>query len=265
MLSQMSIISDEQQLAVQKIVLEAGAELMTYWPGATKIDQSLLKTQSKSDGSPVSAADLASNRIILGGLAALFPEDGILSEETTAAADLYERPRLWIVDPLDGTKSFLNGLNDFSVLVSLCAGPTPQLGWLFFPAQNILCFAARGAGAIVNGEKVTVSKERNLRDKRVYIRNFEILNPELAFDRWMDSGYAMLSLAKGDFDGIIMRLLTHREWDLAAPTVLIEEAGGTVSDEYGQPIAYNCGGMQCRYFVASNGINHQELLAQIPK
>ena len=261
----MSILSPEQQNSVLKIVLSAGEELMRFWPGATNLDPEALKIVNKSDGSPVSAADLASNKLLIEGLTALFPNDGILSEEILASEDLYRHERFWIIDPLDGTKSFLNGLDDFSVLVSLCTGATPQVGWLNFPAQKILASAFRGGGAKVDNHTVTVSRASRLGEGRVYTRNFEIITPELAFDRWMDSGYAMLSLAKGDFDGIIIRLLTHREWDLAAPTVLIEEAGGTVTDEHGRPIAYNCGGMMCKYFVASNGLTHEELLAQIPQ
>ena len=74
---------------------------------------------------------------------------------------------------------------------------------------------------------------------------------------------AFLNVARGDFDGIIIKLVHHQEWDLAAPTVMIQEAGGMLTDEHGAPIEFKKGPVQYKYLVASNGKVHSELLSLI--
>lgn len=270
-----ALLTGEQEPAVEQLVRRAGAALLAFWPGAPKSDASKsaaaehrppdLGVEYKGDGSPVSQADYAANEILVSGLQQLFPNDSILSEEIPRDPSAKQSQRLWIIDPLDGTRSFLNGNDDFSVLVALCEGPRPMHGWLNFPARQTLAIASRGDGAQINGERAAVSTVSAIRPARVYVRNLTLARPELTYPEWLDSGCAMLMLASGEFDGVIIKLLTHREWDLAAPAVLIEEAGGRVSDEHGNAIAFDQGGMPCRYFVASNGIVHDELLQLIPE
>ncbi len=270
--SSSSLLSQNDESAVEQIVLRAGTALLDYWPGtqqdgvtAEPSGERELGVIWKQDGSPVSKADYASNEIVVSGLRSRFASDGILSEELPLQPGSGDADRLWIIDPLDGTRSFLAGNDDFSVLVALCLGPKPLYGWLNFPARKTLAVAAAGRGAQVAGRSVAVSRFPRARPRRVYVRNTELTQPALVYPDWLDSGCAMLMLASGEFDGVIIRLLTHREWDLAAPTVLIEEAGGRVSDEHGRPIPYNLGGMPCRYFVASNGLVHDELLQLLAK
>ena len=79
----------------------------------------------------------------------------------------------------------------------------------------------------------------------------------------MDSGCAFLSVGRAEFDGLVLKIVNHREWDLAAPWVVITESGGTISDEFGHPITFNNPTMPYRYFVASNGKIHGQLLELI--
>ena len=79
----------------------------------------------------------------------------------------------------------------------------------------------------------------------------------------MDSGCAFLSVGRADFDGLVLKIVTHREWDLAAPAVVITESGGMVTDEHGRPITFNNTSMAYDYFVASNGLIHDRLLELI--
>ena len=263
----MTLLSRLQEEQLADLVKKAGRKLLEYWPGAA--DTSLeLGVQKKTDGSSVTAADFASNEILLAGLKDIVPGDAILSEEVPAGPELASAERIWIIDPLDGTQSFVDGNDDFSVLVALCVNGRADFGMMYFPAREQFASALRGCDAQLNGQALGVSKEPILRKERVYLRHMKDVQTDLAYPRWMDSGCAFLTLCRGEFDGIIIKIVSHREWDLAAPAVVIEESGGRVSDEHGRPIDFSSaikssGVMNYKYFVASNGRAHDELLALI--
>jgi 3'-phosphoadenosine 5'-phosphosulfate (PAPS) 3'-phosphatase len=243
-------------------VKRAGELLLTMWPGKSHRDKSL-DVREKSDGTLVSQADLASNTILIEAITRLFPHDAILSEETPADGKALARAkRTWIIDPLDGTSSFLNGRDDFSVLVGLAEAGVPTLGVMFFPVLGKLVVSRPGQGALINGAKLAVSTSRELLPGRVYIRNFTCVRPELACPM-MDSGLALLKVASGELDGAIIRMTTHREWDLAAPSAVLFSAGGSISDETGVSIRFGRGVIDFQYAIASNGIIHEQLRALI--
>lgn len=241
----------------------AGAKLMELWPGVVDSKESLA-IEAKADGTLVSKADLLSNEIVLGAISRLFPGDAILSEESPIDAEqLAKSSRTWVVDPLDGTSSFLNGRDDFSILVALCEGSQPTFGVMFFPARQQLVVASKGKGAFLNDRPLRVSKANSIQPGRIYIRNFESTKPEAA-SPMMDSGLAFLKVASGELDGAIIRMKTHREWDIAAPICVLLEAGGCVSDQTGAPIPCATGTVKFEYFVASNCHIHQQLRGVIP-
>ena len=249
--------------ALEQAIREAGRTLLSYWHGG-QASESSLGIQAKSDGSFVTKADYASNEILVHALRSEFAHDGILSEELPMDEALANASRIWIIDPLDGTKSFIDGKDDFSVLVALTVDHLSELGYMYFPARNIFALARRSSGAWSNGVPLQVSPSTQLRSQSVYYRNFAPEAPELCYKESMDSGCAFLMLASGVFDGLIIKIVSHREWDLAAPAVVVTESGGTVTNEFGEPIRFVPGAMNCRYFVASNGRTHEELLSLIP-
>ncbi len=256
----------EQDL--EAAIRRAGAKLLEHWPGAETRGE--LDIQKKSDGSVVTSADFASNEILVAALKKNFPKDGILSEEIPAGDELKKKSRVWIIDPLDGTQSFVDGNDDFSILVALTVDGSSEGGFMFFPARDQFAAAKRGAGAWRDGKRLRVSKSESIRPASVYARNFTPTDPEKAYGRWLDSGCAFLTLAEGTFDGLIIKIVSHREWDLAAPAIVVEESGGRVSDENGDPVSFKSstfsgGPGSCRYFVASNGRCHDELLKLIPR
>jgi len=257
-------MSDPKIRKLLETIEEAGALLRTLWPGRPGASAEGLGVQSKADGTLVSEADMRSNNLILGALRELFPEDAILSEETAPDVELLRRSkRTWVVDPLDGTSSFLHGRDDFSILVALSELHVPTLGIMHFPARGLTVVGRRGAGALCNGAPMRVSRQVQAQAGRVYIRNFESKRPELACPM-MDSGLALLKVANGELDGAIIRMTTHREWDLAAPMAVLLEAGGRVSDQTGAQIRCGTGVLDFSYCVVSNGLIHQELLSLIP-
>ena len=254
----------ENEIAqLTKIVRQAGAILLELWPGSTQ-STSALGVEQKNDGTPVSIADFRSNEFLCESLQDLYPGDALLSEESAFDKDeLRKASKIWIVDPLDGTNAFLQGRDDFSVLVSRWSNGKPEIGFMFFPARQQLVFAHKDSGVFCNETSIRVSTSLQCRNQRVYIRNFESTSPLLASPP-MDSGLAFFKVANGELDGAVVRMVTHREWDLAAPIVAILEAGGKVSDENGNAIVCGNGDIPYRYFVASNGNCHSELLRLIP-
>ena len=254
-------VNQEQRAALEKVIREAGALLRSYWPGRESKDG--LDIEKKQDGSLVTKADFASNEIIIAGLQRIFPEDGILSEEIPASPDLAEKKRVWVLDPLDGTKSFVDGEDDFSILVGLVEHGKPVFGMMYFPERDFFGTAAEGMSALVDSRALKVSQSTELRSQCLYLRHCDYAVGDAKYPNWMDSGLALLSVAQGTFDGMIIKLVHHKEWDLVAPSVFIQEAGGRVSDEHGNPLVYCTRPFDYQYFVASNGLIHDQLLGMI--
>jgi 3'-phosphoadenosine 5'-phosphosulfate (PAPS) 3'-phosphatase len=256
------MISPHEHNQLCAMVRRAGDELLALWPGNAGAGQKL-QASHKADGSVVTEADLRSNQILMSGITELFPADAILSEESPFAAEELQRSRrTWIIDPLDGTRSFVQGDDDFSVLVALCIDFVPVYGIMFFPVRQLFVTAREHATALCNGIALAVSPARRIEPGRVYIRNFECRRPEIA-SPMMDSGLALLKVAQGELDGAIIRMSTHREWDIAAPAAIIRSAGGVVTSESQQPIRFGTGSIDFQYLIASNGIIHKELQAVI--
>ena len=106
-----------------------------------------LAVENKADESPVTLADREANALIVGGLEAAFPDDAILSEELPDDGSRIGRTRVWMVDPLDGTKDFIRGREGFSVMIGLLDGASPALGVVYQPIGDKLYYATRGGGA----------------------------------------------------------------------------------------------------------------------
>ena len=245
----------KEQSEIESILREAGEILMKYWPGG---EAGTIGVDYKEDGSPVTKADKESDTFIRSRLSLLFPQDGIVSEEAQETKS--SNGRVWILDPLDGTNSFISGLDDFSILAALCENHEVVYGSMYFPALNIYASASKGQGAFSNGQRLEVSSDKFLRERGLYHRNFEPPPGTYLFDKKLDSGRAFLSLCEGGFDGIVMRTEQFGEHDFAAPAILIKESGGRVSDEFGKPIRFHDPSHDYKYFVVSNTHVHEQLL-----
>src|SRR5215217_2302184 len=123
--------------------IEAGAAIRAFY------EQSSAMTYTKSDGSPVTDADLASDRIIRGRLAAAFPDDAILTEEGADEETRLTAERVWIVDPIDGTQQFIDRTGEFDVLIALVVDQRPVVAVMYQPTEDRALIAAIGHGAWV--------------------------------------------------------------------------------------------------------------------
>lgn len=202
----------------------------------------------KGDGSEVTAADLAAEAYIRDALAQAFPDDGIVGEE---GEDTPSRSgRRWIVDPIDGTRSFSSGVPLYCVLLALEVDGTPTLGCAHFPALGETLVAATGAGAWHNGERARVSECDDLAQARMitsgleYWRDRSTDDDRAGFDRlvkatrftrtWGD-GYGYFLVATGRMD-LLCDPIAGSYWDYAPMNVILSEAGGRFTRFDGQPV-----------------------------
>lgn len=252
-------IADQRQLALINAVIEAGDVLKSYWPGNTDKNQEL-SVETKEDGSVVTTADFKSNEILLEALERIYPEVPICSEETEYD-DSHGKNTVWYVDPLDGTSHFVNGEDDFSILVGLCDKGVPSVGIIYFPILDILVFSAQGKGAYANNEKLSVSKRDKFDSTRVSIRRFEPKEEGCIIS--YDSGYGQFKVATGDIDACVIHFDTFKVWDLVAPSAIILNSGGQISDESGNPFDFEGETEREGFFIASNSILHSDVLSKL--
>jgi len=207
--------------------------------------------ETKGDDSPVTEADLAAHRIICDGLKALTPDIPVLSEE---AADIpWERrrqwTRLWLVDPLDGTREFVKKNGEFTVNIALIENHEPVMGVIYAPVPDVLMHAERGIGAFLRSEgaDVPVSSTRpaaaplRVAASRSHAteRTQRLLAALGDHERHgLGSSLKFCRLAEGRID-FYPRFGPTSEWDTAAGQAILECAGGVVQDIDGRPLRYN--------------------------
>jgi 3'(2'), 5'-bisphosphate nucleotidase len=210
-----------------------------------------LGSTAKADGSPVTAADEASQTAVLRVLRRAFPGDAILSEEAADSRERLSARRVWIVDPLDGTKEFLARNGEFAVMVGLAVDGRAVVGAVFMPARGAMYAAAEGHGARV----WTEGERRRLRaapapdgpPRLVGSRSHPDallvrMQEELGITDVRPAGSVGLKcalVAEGERDLYVHPVPYLKEWDTCAPEVILREAGGTVTDCRGEPLAYN--------------------------
>jgi myo-inositol-1(or 4)-monophosphatase len=193
----------------------------------------------KTPGSPVCDVDLEVDAFLRERLTALDPEAGWLSEETLDISDRMERRRLWVVDPIDGTRDYLRGRPGWCVSVALVEDRTPLVGALDAPARGEHWTAAKGRGARRNGERLRVSGRDMLAGARVPADQLSERDRDLvAIARPNSIALRIALVAAGEAD-LVATLRWGFEWDIAAAALIAAEAGATVSGVLGQPLAFN--------------------------
>jgi len=246
--------------AMTEIAREAGALLLEYFRQRVKIEY-------KGDVDLVTVADRKSEALILERIRAKWPSHDVLGEEG-ARIETGSDYR-WYVDPLDGTTNFAHGFPVFCVSLAIERKGERVAGVLFDPTRDELFAAEKGSGAYLNGEPIHVSKTANLKECLVatgFPSHKRHKNPNIFFYHQLTlrthgvrrAGSAALDLASvaaGRFDGFWEFNLNP--WDTAAGVLLVQEAGGTVTDFKGGPFQ-----LQSRETVATNGIVHNALLSE---
>jgi len=235
-------------LQVGGIARAAGAAILEVYAGDFAV-------QTKADASPVTAADLAAQRVIIAGLAALEPRLPVLSEEGKALpwSERRQWSRYWLVDPLDGTREFVKRNGEFTVNIALIDDHHSVLGVVLAPVSGELYVAAHGEGAWLQERAGddwrriharTLATPARVAGSRSHGSAAGGMLRRLVGDdhevQPLGSSLKFCLIARGDAD-IYLRLGPTSEWDTAAAQSVLEEAGGAVLDLAGRPFRYNRG------------------------
>lgn len=235
---------DLEKKIVFPIAYAAGKAILSFYNASMKVT-------IKSDDSPVTEADLAANDIILAGLKTAFPTDGYLTEETDDDLDRLTKSRVWIIDPLDGTASYVHMTGQFTVNIALALNHEIVFSVVYVPARDELFYAVKNGGAFlvkngvekrirVNQKKsfytflssqfhVTKADEKYRAMKQRYIRAIETMGSSMK-PCYIAQGFAEVAVKIGP---------GTKEWDIAAPSLILQEAGGVFVKPNGQPFVYN--------------------------
>lgn len=206
--------------------------------------QTPVNIETKSDQSPVTVADKESEQLLRNLIANRWTTHGIVGEEFGSS----EADYTWIIDPIDGTKSFIHGVPFYAVLLALVKDRVPLLGIAHFPALNETVYAAQGLGCYWNGRRARVSTVNKLSDACLLASEpphphgrdwHAIWNRLTAATRihrtWGDAyGYALVATGRAE----IMLDAAMKVWDCAPLQVIMEEAGGSFTDWNGTPTIY---------------------------
>jgi myo-inositol-1(or 4)-monophosphatase len=251
--------------AARRAALAGGAVLSRHW------HQRLFTVSAKSAGSPVTSADLEANHAIAAVLRPRFPDYGWLSEETADDRERLARRRVWIVDPLDGTEEFIQGVADFCVSIALAEDGAPVLGVIYHPIRRELYWGLRAVGCFLGRRRVSVSRIASLRRATVLASRSETKRGEwLKFDAEFRSvpvgsvAYKLARVAAGLADATFT-CRPKNEWDIAGGAALVEAAGGRLTTLNGQPLHFNRSEVKIADLLASNGLLHQPLRSLIAR
>ena len=267
-------LSQELNTAIN-LAKTAGQAILEFYDSDFLVEQ---KTTKDNHTEPVTIADKTASKIIVEGLAESFPADGILSEEETDTHHRLDKNRVWLIDPMDGTKGFVQKNGDFAVQIGLAEKGEMILGVVFLPFYNQLYFAAKGQGAFLveNDEspkklqvsdktdfsKMTMAVSRDHRSSRMsgIVEHFGILQESQRGSVGLKIGL----IATQTCDLYIHLSPRTKHWDSAAPEIIVKEAGGNLTDLFGEKIIYNTSDVHnYNGILATNGVSHQKTVEHL--
>lgn len=229
----------------RQLARRAGAAILEVYAGSFAVEH-------KSDNSPLTAADMASHRVIVDGLRTLTPDMPVLSEESRSVGWEVRAGwhRYWLVDPLDGTREFVKRNGEFTVNIALIENHVPVLGVVLLPVTGELYYGVAGEGAFLEAAPgalpapvatrvapsvpVVAGSRSHGSDRQAEVLarlgDYRLLS--------VGSSIKFCMVARGDAD-LYLRLGPTSEWDTAAAQCVVEQAGGAVVDLHGKPLRYN--------------------------
>lgn len=253
----------------------AGAILLRHYHSPFLVEQ---KVNALKELEEVTAADREANDLIVRRLAAEFPEDGILAEESADTEHRLDKSRVWMIDPMDGTKNFIQRDGDFAVQIGLAIDGESVAGVVYQPVRDVLYRAARGAGSWIEAPdraaaKMSVSKivaphEMVLASSRSHRSpRMELVVSSFGFKDEVRRGSVgvKIGLITEQLADLYLHLSpSTKQWDTCAPEIILIEAGGRLTDLFGQPLRYNGIRVDNRNgIVATNGAAHEMVIENL--
>lgn len=193
----------------------------------------------KSPGNPVCDVDLEVNQLLRERLSALLPDAGWLSEETVDNAERLSRRRLWVVDPIDGTRDYLRGREGWAVSVALVEDEQPRIGVLAAPARKERWHAVAGRGAFRNDAQLTAGSRSEIVGARVPAESLAKADRDLITVPKPNSIALRIGMVAADEADLVATLRWGHEWDIAAATLIAREAGASITDALGRKLRFN--------------------------
>ncbi|MCB0158395.1 MAG: 3'(2'),5'-bisphosphate nucleotidase CysQ [Caldilineaceae bacterium] len=254
-----------------RLAREAATIVTTFYVGSSEVEY-------KSHDEPVTEADRSANQHIVTRISEMYPDDGILSEESKDDLIRLEKKRVWIVDPLDGTKEFIARNGEFSIMIGLAVDGLAVMGVIMQPDPGILYAGGVGIGAFLyenENEPVPI----HVSDQQ-FVNRMTLVSSRSHRQQIVDTIRKRLKITServsgsvGLKVGLITRQLADlyihpspgcKEWDLCAPCALLEAAGGVMTDCWGNPLVFNKRDVRAHNgVVATNAQNHDQIVQAV--
>jgi 3'(2'), 5'-bisphosphate nucleotidase len=258
-----------------ELARDAGAILLRHYHSPFLVEQKVNALQEMEE---VTAADREANDLIVKRLSEEFPDDGILAEESTDTERRLEKNRVWLIDPMDGTKNFVQRDGDFAVQIGLAINGESVLGAVYQPVRDLLYYAAKGEGSWLEGpernlermfvsakttaHEMTLASSRSHRSPRM-----ERVVGLFGFKQEVRRGSVGVKIGlitEQQADLYLHLSPSTKQWDTCAPEIILHEAGGRLTDLFGQPLRYNGVRIDNRNgIVATNGAAHEMVIEQL--
>jgi len=267
-------IDREMEVAVE-LARAAGAILLAHYHSPFLVEQ---KINALYEMEEVTAADREANDLIVRRLAIEFPDDGILAEESKDTKRRLDKNRVWLIDPMDGTKNFIQRDGDFAVQIGLAINGESVLGVVYQPSRDILYRASRGAGSWIetsekSAQRMSVSN-RTDPSQMVLASSRSHRSPRM---ERVVAAFGFKNEVRRGSVGVKIGLITEqqadlylhlspstKQWDTCAPQIILEEAGGRLTDLFGQPLRYNGVRVDNRNgIVATNGAAQEMVIEKL--
>jgi 3'(2'), 5'-bisphosphate nucleotidase len=264
------LFNHELSVAID-LAREAGAAILDLYDGLIEVEQK----NDRNMLEPVTLADRRANELIVDAIQRHFPDDGILAEESIDTDRRLSKRRVWMIDPLDGTSGFIDGNGDFAVQIGLAEDGVAVAGVVYQPFTDVLYRAVRGGGAWVerpNAEPQTLHvSQQNELSLMTLAASRSHRSPRMdrvvkAFGVKQEVRRGSVGIKVGLIAEQLCDLYVHisphtKQWDTCAPQVILNEAGGRLSDLFGSPISYNAPEVRHHNgLVATNGVVHAQVI-----
>ena len=241
-----------------------------------EIYESDFQVEKKDDNSPITKADLESNKIIKESL--LQTRIPILSEEDADDKSRMDSDKVWIVDPLDGTQDFVNKTGEFTVMVGLVENHVPIMGLVYWPTEKKLFFAEKGLGAFCHDSdgwaKISVRNVEEVAKSLALVSRHHLSDKEkkmldhlkIKNTASIGSSLKVMEIASGRADIYLTNTNKMKQWDTAASHCIISEAGGKMTDITGNDLIYNTESVNHENgLLVTNGLMHEAVVSKISK